>query len=131
MQQIRKKCYSLWNKGENITYKLKREKEETKAVKDLLKKLNSKKMWKQGPYLEDRTRPMKIKLKSQITREILERTSKLREVEDCKDIYIKKNLNEEEWKKLKKCMKRLKGKINQEQKKKRLYFFLEFCETVK
>ncbi len=31
----------------------------------------------------------------QAAEEILESTSKLREVEDCKDIYIKKNRNEE------------------------------------
>ncbi len=52
-----------------------------------------------GPYLEGKTRCIKIRLKSQqATEEILERTSKLREVEDCKNIYIK-NRNEEEWKK--------------------------------
>ncbi len=40
-----------------------------------------------------------IRLKSQAAEEILKRTSKLREIEECKDIYIK-NRNEE-WKKLK------------------------------
>ncbi len=78
-------------KEKNITCKLKRDKEETKTEKDLLKKLNDEDDIKfkeevdevvlLGLYLQVKTRHMKIRLKlQQAAEEILERTSKLTEV---------------------------------------------------
>ena len=94
-------------KENNITYKPKREKVELKMVKDLLKHLNDEdrqnleddveEIHRMGPYKKEGTRPIKVLFKSQqTTEEVLYRTTKLREVEGCKDIYIKKNRNEDE-----------------------------------
>ncbi|XP_050703013.1 trichohyalin-like [Eriocheir sinensis] len=94
-------------KEKNITYKPKRDKEELKSVKDLLKNLNDAErqsieeevdeIYRMGPFIEGKTRPVKLKLKSQMAAEdILSRTTKLKKTEGCKDIYIKKNRNEEE-----------------------------------
>lgn len=53
-----------------------------------------------GPYIEGKTRLVKLRLKSQkVTEEMRYRTTKLREVEECKEIYINKNKNEKERKK--------------------------------
>lgn len=86
-------------KEKTITYKPKRDKEELKSIKDLLKNLNDdeqqsieeevEEIHRMGPYTEGKTRPIKIKLRSQKAAEdILYRTTKLKETEDCKDIYI-------------------------------------------
>ena len=104
----KKKSVLIFGAKENsVTYRPKREKMEMKMVKDLLKNLNDEdkqnleeeveEIHRLGPYKQGRTRPIKVLLKSQqVTEEILYRTTKLREVDGCKDIYIKKNRNEDE-----------------------------------
>ena len=94
-------------KEQNITYKPKRIKEEMKTVRDLLKNLNDaermeleeevEEIHRLGSYKVGESRPIKVLLKSQqATEEILYRTTKLREVEGCEEVYIRKNRNEEE-----------------------------------
>ena len=79
-----------------------------------------------GPYQEGKTRPIKILLKSQAaTEEILYRTTKLRETEGCKDIYIyiKKNRNEEERKKYNELAAAVREKNNERSEEEKKAFF--------
>ncbi len=80
-----------------------------------------------GLYQEGKTRPLKVRLKLQkATEEVLKRAPKLREKEDCKEIYIKKNINEEERKKLKEMYVEV-DEINHERsEEEKTKFFGEF-----
>ena len=83
-----------------IPMRIKREKE-TKCIKKILKQFNDEdentkfeekveEVMRLGPYIEG-VRPIKLRLKTQTaTEEILARTYKLRYIEDCKDMIIKK-----------------------------------------
>ena len=107
MSEKKKSVLIFGAKENNITYRPKREKMEMKMVRDLLKNLNDEdrqnleeeveEVHRMGPYREGGKRPIKVLLKSQqVAEEVLYRTTKLREVEGCRNIYIKKNRNEEE-----------------------------------
>ena len=52
-----------------------------------------------SPYIEGSVRPIKLRLKTQTaTEEILVWSYKLRDIEEYKDVFIKKSMNEEETK---------------------------------
>ena len=86
-----------------ISMRTKREKEGTKCIKEILKQLNDEdentkfekeveEIMRLGPYIEG-----DVRLKTQsATEEILARTYKLRDIVEYKDVFIKKNMNEEE-----------------------------------
>lgn len=109
----KKKSVIIFGMKENkVTYRPRREREELRSVRDLLKNLNDQErqnleeeveeILRLGPYKEGISRPVKVVLKSQnATEEVLYRTAKLRDIEGCKEIYIKKNRNEEERKRYK------------------------------
>ena len=117
-----------------ITYKPKRVKEELKSVRDLLKTLNDEdrnkledeveEIHRMGQYKEGTTRPVKVLLRSQnVTEEILYRTSKLREMEGCENIYIRRNRNEEERRRHNELVSEAKEKNNDRSKEEEKIFF--------
>ena len=79
-----------------------KEKEETKSIKEILKQLSDEdedtkfeeeveEIMRLGPYIEG-VRPIKLRLKSQTaTKKILTKTYKFRDIEEYKDVFIKKN----------------------------------------
>ena len=65
------------------------------------KKLNEEEVEKVmsiGPYIEGVFRPIKQTKDAEATEDILARTSKLKDIEEYKDIFIKKSMNEDETK---------------------------------
>ena len=105
-------------KEKNITLKFKRDKGEVNNVKEILKKLNDEEETKfeeieeiqrMRRYEEEKTRLLKLRLKSQaVTEEILARAFTLKRAKEYNEVYIKKSMNEEERQKLKKknCSKK-------------------------
>ena len=130
-------------KEQNITYKPRRDKEELKTVRDLLKNLNDterreleeevEEIHRLGPFKAGESRPIKVLVKSQkATEEILYRTSKLKEIEGCEKVYIRKNRNEEERKIHSNLLEEAKHKNderNEEEKKK--FFWRVMGERVR
>ena len=92
-----------------IPIRIKREKEETKCIKEILKQINyedvntksEEEVMRLSPYIEG-VRSIILRLKTQTaTEKILARTYKLRDNEEHKDVFIQKSINEEETKNLK------------------------------
>lgn len=86
-----------------------------------------------GPYIEGKTRLVKLRLKSQkVTEEMRYRTTKLREVEECKEIYINKNKNEKERKKWNELLAEAKERNNvRSDKEKELFFWRVLGDRVR
>ena len=131
----KKKSVIVFGLKENkITYRPKREKEELKSIRDILKNLNDderasleeevEEIHRLGQYSEGVTRPVKVLLKSQsATEDILYRTTKLKETAGYENIYIKRNKNEEERKKHNELVAEAKVKNNERSEDEKKAFF--------
>ena len=106
-------------KEKNLPMKTTREKEEMKMAKDIITKVAEddgivqqiEEVYRLGKYDSNKTRPMKIRFTTQTAAEcVLERTSKLAKVDDMKDIWIRRDMNEDERKKIKELVAEAKAK---------------------
>ena len=115
----KKMCVVIFgDKEKNIPNRVIREREELKRAKEILGKvmeeeedenrdIHIEEIHRIGKY----TRPMKIRLNSQAAAEfILKRTGLLRKAEGMKDIYIRREMNEEERNKVKELKEEAKAK---------------------
>ena len=109
------------DKEKNIPNRVVREKEELKRAKEILGKvmeeddenrgIHIEEVHRIGKYTVEGKRPMKIRLNNQVAAEyILKRTGLLRKAEDMKDIYIRREMNEEERSKVKELKEEAKAK---------------------
>ena len=131
----KKMCVVIFGvKEKNIPNKVTREREELKRAKEILGKvmeesdedrdIHIEEVTRIGKYTEERTRPMKVRLDSQVAAEmILRRTSYLRKAEGMKDIYIRREMNEEERNTVKELMEEAKAK-NEERTKEQAEKFI-------
>ena len=77
-----------------------------------------------GLYIEGGVRPIKLRLKTQTaTEEILARTYKLRDIAEYKDMFIKKNMNEEERQLFKELKEEAKQKNYERTREEKTKFF--------
>ena len=77
-----------------------------------------------GPYIEGDIRPIKLRLKTQTsTEKILVRTYKLRDIAEYKDVFIKKNMNEEERQQFKELKEEAKQKNDERTTEEKTKFF--------
>ncbi len=107
----RKMCVVVFGvKEKNQPMKIARKKEEAKRAKEITAEVvggeeiveQTEEVYRIGKYNENGIRPMKIRLVSQTAAEhVLQRTGKLAKVEGMKEIWIKRDMNEEEKSKLK------------------------------
>ena len=61
-------------------------------------KEEAKEVMRLGSYIKEGGRLVKLRLRTQSATEILARTYRLRNIEECKDVFMKKIMNEEETK---------------------------------
>ena len=103
----KKKCVLIFGmKEDNIPHRLQREKTEKENIKKIMKEVKSddsnleneiEEHKRLGKYEEGKRRPVKIKFRSQLdVEEALAGANKLAKTETFKNIWIKKDLNEEE-----------------------------------
>ena len=77
-----------------------------------------------GSYEEGKSRPLKLKLKSQVAAEtLLRRAWKLKDHEDTKSIYIRKNMSQEERTKMKELINDVKEKNEARNEEEKTQFF--------
>ncbi len=106
------------DKEKTISNKVLREREELQRAKEIIGKIvgdetdiQIEEAYRIGKYSEGGKRPMKIRLNTQAAAEyILRRTSLLRKIEGVKDIYIRREMNEEERNKVKELKEEAKTK---------------------
>ena len=131
----KKKCvvvYGLQEREQPI--RRVREKEEKKMVKEVITvvqdededlKEEIEEVYRLGKYQEGRCRPIKIKFSTQMAAEkVLERKWKLANKEECKKIFIRKDMNEEERAKMTEMVKEMKAKndMRTETEKEKFYW---------
>ncbi len=103
MVQRRMCVVVFWVKERNLPMKIARENEvkRAKEIEEIVEQIEE--VYRIGKYDENGTRPMKIRFTSQTAVEhVLQRTGKLTKIEEMKEIWIKRDMNEEERSKLKK-----------------------------
>ncbi len=115
----KKMCLMVFgDKEKTISNKVLREREELQRAKEIIGKIvgdetdiQIEEVYRIGKYSEGGKRPMKIRLNTQAAAEyILRRTSLLRKIEGMKDIYIRREMNEEERNKVKELKEEAKTK---------------------
>ena len=80
-----------------------------------------------GAFEKGKNRPLKIKLKSQVTAEFLLQNSwKLKDQEETKGIYVRWNMTEQERENLKDILKQTREKNEERTEEDKLKFFLEW-----
>ncbi len=115
----KKMCLMVFgDKEKTISNKVLREREELQRAKEIIGKIvgdetdiQIEEVYRIGKYSEGGKRPMKIRLNTQAAAEYtLRRTSLLRKIEGVKDIYIRREMNEEERNKVKELKEEAKTK---------------------
>ena len=103
----KKKCIVIFGVQEKKNpVKFVRERENKEIARNIIKRVQDdeqelekeiEEVYRIGKYNEGNHRPLKVKLKSQATaEEVLARTGKLANIEECKNIWIKRDMNLEE-----------------------------------
>ena len=111
-----------------------RERDELKKAKEIIAKLNTEtddkyeeeieEVFRLGKYVEGGARPLKIRFRSQNTvEELLWRTGRLSKEEELKNLWLRRDINEEERNRLKELVKTAKEKNDERTEEEKKAFF--------
>ena len=117
-----------------------REKDELKKAKEIIAKLNTEsddkyedeieEVFRLGKYVEGGARPLKIRFRSQNTvEELLWRTSKFSKEEELKNLWLRRDLNEEERNRLKELVQTAKEKNEERTEEEKKAFFWRVLDS--